>query len=220
MKKRKENNGSRIKGVIFDVGEVLFNGFYLAQKPISQAVGKAINNIELYNSIWVRKFFLGRISESAMWKGVINNFGWYITPEALAGIVRESFTEVDGTRDIVVELRPSVRLCILSVHGKEWVEYLKKKTRFTELFDFTSFSFESGLMKPDPDAFLNATHVMEMCPEECILVDDNRENVRVARELGFIAHRFTEAKALRSFLREYGLIPYSHSPSYFSRLRN
>lgn len=56
-------------------------------------------------------------------------------------------------------------------------------------------------IKPDPNFFRSLLHKANLKPEECIFIDDQEENVRAARKLGFTAIHFKE-KNIRGLLRQ------------------
>ncbi|HEV2075911.1 MAG TPA: HAD family phosphatase [Thermoleophilaceae bacterium] len=65
---------------------------------------------------------------------------------------------------------------------------------FPELFDAIVISGEVGINKPEPEIFRLAAERAEASPEECVLVDDLRENCAGAEAVGMTAvlHRGAE----------------------------
>jgi putative hydrolase of the HAD superfamily len=65
---------------------------------------------------------------------------------------------------------------------------------FPELFDAVVISGEVGMHKPEPDIFRLATVRVGIPPEECVFVDDLRENCEGAEAVGMTAvlHRGAE----------------------------
>jgi putative hydrolase of the HAD superfamily len=68
------------------------------------------------------------------------------------------------------------------------------RSRFPELFDAVVISGEVGLHKPQPEIFLLGAERLGLPPEECVFVDDLRENCDAATALGMTAilHRGAE----------------------------
>ncbi len=52
------------------------------------------------------------------------------------------------------------------------------------LFEATTFSFEVGLLKPEPAIFLVAAKQLEVEPTECVFVDDRMDYLQGARAVG------------------------------------
>lgn len=68
------------------------------------------------------------------------------------------------------------------------------RTTFDDLFDGVVISGEVGLHKPQPEIFTLAADRVGVAPEECVFVDDLRENCDGAEAVGMTAvlHRGSE----------------------------
>ncbi|MFE2056497.1 HAD family hydrolase [Streptomyces sp. NPDC056465] len=66
------------------------------------------------------------------------------------------------------------------------------------LFDTVVISCEVGLRKPEPEIFRHTARLLDLRPEECVLVDDLGSNVRAARACGLagVHHRTARETAL------------------------
>jgi putative hydrolase of the HAD superfamily len=66
---------------------------------------------------------------------------------------------------------------------------------FPELFDAVVISGEVGLHKPQPEIFRLGAERLGLPPEECVFVDDLRENCEGAEAIGMTAllHRGAES---------------------------
>jgi putative hydrolase of the HAD superfamily len=66
---------------------------------------------------------------------------------------------------------------------------------FPELFDGVVISGDVGMHKPQPEIFLLGAERAGVAPEECVFVDDLRENCEGAQAVGMTAvlHRGAEA---------------------------
>ncbi|MGO4905988.1 HAD family hydrolase [Flavobacterium sp. W20_MBD1_R3] len=56
---------------------------------------------------------------------------------------------------------------------------------FYQCFEKVYFSFELGLKKPNPEAFLHVINNHELAPKRTLFVDDKKENTDAALALGF-----------------------------------
>jgi putative hydrolase of the HAD superfamily len=61
------------------------------------------------------------------------------------------------------------------------------RSTFPELFDAVVISAEEGLHKPEPEIFLLGAQRAGVPPEECVFVDDLRENCTGAEAVGMTA---------------------------------
>ena len=68
------------------------------------------------------------------------------------------------------------------------------RSTFPELFDGVVISGEEGMHKPEPEIFLLGAERPGVPPEECVFVDDLRENCAGAEAVGMTAvlHRGAE----------------------------
>jgi putative hydrolase of the HAD superfamily len=72
--------------------------------------------------------------------------------------------------------------------------YDQDRAAFPELFDAVVISGEVGLHKPEPEIFRLAAERIGVPPEECVFVDDLRENCAGAEAVGMtpVLHRGSE----------------------------
>jgi HAD superfamily hydrolase (TIGR01509 family) len=61
------------------------------------------------------------------------------------------------------------------------------RSSFPELFDGVVISAEVGMHKPQPEIFALGAERAGVAPEECVFVDDLRENCEGAEAVGMIA---------------------------------
>lgn len=100
--------------------------------------------------------------------------------------------------------KKGIKVFILSRNFKERTEYYRKN--LPEIFnniDKAYFSWETGLVKPDPRAYKAIFKEYKLRPEECIYFDDVKENVEVAKNLGFKAQKYKDLKSAKKFIVKY-----------------
>ena len=66
-------------------------------------------------------------------------------------------------------------------------------------------SFELGVAKPDPEAYLHAAKAAGCDPSACLFIDDRAHNTDAAAALGMQTHTFRSAADLRADLTRRGL---------------
>lgn len=109
-------------------------------------------------------------------------------------------------------LRRDYRLCLLSNTNPFIMEHMRSN-RFcslglpiTHFFDALFCSYEMKAYKPHPDIFLQVLEAENVCPQECLFVDDSRKNTEAACAVGMhVLHVETNAdwrSALRQCLDE------------------
>ena len=98
--------------------------------------------------------------------------------------------EVEPTVELIKELKvKGYRLYVLSNMSKEYIEYLRKLPVF-EYFDYQAVSCEQHLGKPDHKFYEYLLSHCNLVPSETIFIDDRKDNVEVAAELGIVPFHF------------------------------
>ncbi|MFH0978325.1 MAG: HAD hydrolase-like protein [Candidatus Woesearchaeota archaeon] len=125
-------------------------------------------------------------------------------------LVRSNFTEVPGMLTLLKELRRAhIKTICLSDHCREWVEYSEQKFHFLDLFDYAFFSFQTGLSKRNPQAYLHLIEKSCVNPATTMLVDDRKTVIDIARaspvNIRYV-HHFNCAEALLKDLKYHNLI--------------
>jgi putative hydrolase of the HAD superfamily len=85
------------------------------------------------------------------------------------------------------------------------VDYISRKYRVFEYFSHRIFSHEVGAMKPDRKMYEAAIAAAGKPPEALFFIDDRKENIDAARDLGIRGHQFTSVGALVEALHDHGI---------------
>lgn len=98
--------------------------------------------------------------------------------------------EVEPTVRLIKELKEKgYKLYVLSNMSKEYIEFLRKFPVF-DLFDEQIISSEVHLGKPDRKIYEYLLSHCGLNPAETIFIDDRKDNVEAAAELGIIPFHF------------------------------
>ena len=98
--------------------------------------------------------------------------------------------EVEPTVELIKELKAKgYKVYVLSNMSKEYIEFLRKLPIF-EYFDAQIISCELGLAKPDRKFYEHLLTSCELNPAETIFIDDRKDNVEAAAELGIVPFHF------------------------------
>jgi len=199
-----------ITSVIFDLSEVLLTGIKETGIDLGRTHGTDFSAVErgpsgahnplMLPAVW--EFFHGNLSEDEYLAEVVRTYPAFGSHAYLKEHIRANFKEVQGTRDIVNRVRKAgYRLALLSVHGREWIDYCETIYNLHALFDVIVYSYIDKVSKPEPEAFLRTLARLEAQPQECLFVDDSERNIVAAQNLGIAAILFTHADALEADLR-------------------
>lgn len=83
--------------------------------------------------------------------------------------------------------RTKYKIGMLSNIGDTTINQLFSDVELQKLFDATVFSYEVGMVKPDPAIFQLMCHRIGVVPEECLMIDDIEHNCEGARAVGMQA---------------------------------
>lgn len=183
---------AKYKAVILDL-----NGIFLQSKYLSE-------RMEEKYEVSKDKFYsvLQEVMEKARKPGVEDSFKlWQPHLQELGlSLPKEEFFNFWFSGEKIVpevlkytqELRKKgIKVFILSNNFKERTEFYRKN--FPEIFenvDGAYFSWETGFVKPDPQAYLHLLRQNGLRPEECLYFDDSSKNIAVARGLGIDAQEY------------------------------
>ncbi len=196
-----------ITTIIFDLGETYINTTQGLEARLEPILGRA--TAQIYSEMQGRdllEFFRGKISEDEYWARAIRNNGWKADAATLKRAVRENLYEIKGTREIIEALKArGFRLGVLSIHGREWIDYCESRFGYHKFFDSTEYSFEAGVFKPDEKAYLRILKKLGARAEECLFIDDNPGNLPPAEKLGIRTILFRNPIKLKKDLALLGI---------------
>jgi HAD superfamily hydrolase (TIGR01509 family) len=132
---------------------------------------------------------------------------WRRHIEAFRGRWEEMLGEaIHGTVEIVERLAAAgVPVFALSNWSADTFPIAEPRYPFLRRFDGIVISGREGVRKPDPRIFRLLLDRYALRARATVFIDDVEENVVVARALGLIALRFTDADTLRHDLIRLGL---------------
>lgn len=191
-----------ITTIIFDFYDVYVKGLIGSHKYFEKELSTPVSEEYFYNEYY-EKFVIGQISEDNYWKSVIKENSWDIPVDQLKNAARKSFIEIKGTREIMEKLKKEgYTLILLSNHGKEWAEYCERKYSYHKLFKHVVYSFQVGLTKPNKEIFLLVLKKLQVKPQECLFIDDYKNNILAAESLGMKTIQFISSADLKKKLRK------------------
>lgn len=103
---------------------------------------------------------------------------------------------------LLIELKKKYRLLLLSNSNPLHIEVNAKKEfgkyglNIREIFNHCFISYEMGVTKPDPAIFKRLLNEANVCPQECLFLDDGPKNIEVATQLGINSILITQGQNL------------------------
>lgn len=140
----------------------------------------------------------GRITPTDFWSTIARDYG-----PAAATAGKKYILHVDPVREmwqLLNDLHPKIKLGLFSDCSTDKLAAIRNAYDLPTFFDTILFSCEAGVSKEDVDFYATMTQNDEFTPNECLLVDDNPENIARATAAGFQAYVYTSPDDCRRFL--------------------
>lgn len=177
-----------IKNIILDIGDILVKSNYhefFRNKGYDEETTMRLEKATFFSSVW-KELDRGVWEFSRIIDGFVEN-----APE-LEEQLRTVFNDMSGfvkAFPYAVEWVRSLKesgskvFCLSNISGKI-CDDCADELEFLKYTDGKILSYEEKLIKPDPKIYRRLLEKYGLCAEECIFVDDIRQNVIAAEELG------------------------------------
>ncbi len=182
-----------IDTIIFDIGGVLCHA---TPTPLSDkwaercGLSKAEFDEIVFNSPLHKAAASGKISGDAVWVDRIKRLK--ISSNELNEL-RTDYRVVVWDSELlnfIETLKPHYKLGILSDATSGAREWISEWIDF-ELFDEILFSYEAGMVKPNPDIYRKILGMLGATAVNTLFLDDRPHNVQAAIDLGMSSFEFT-----------------------------
>lgn len=181
-----------IKNYIFDFGQVIvrFDPFYITSQYIENKDDINLVQEVVFDRFYWDKLDAGTITDEEVKKGICSRL-----PESLQKRACEVYDNwyrnlpfIDGMPELLRKIKSEGgRLFLLSNisigFAENYVSVPEIKEVF-DLFDGLVFSGPLGITKPKKDIFEYLLNKHNLKAEECIFIDDNKENIFGAERMG------------------------------------
>jgi HAD superfamily hydrolase (TIGR01509 family) len=193
------------RAIFFDVMDTLVRDPFHVEMPTF--LGMTLPELlrAKHPTAWV-DFELGRIDEPTFLSIFLPGRDW--DAAGFCAHVRESYRLLPGIEEILSALRaraPGTRLYALSNYPP-WYRWIDERCGLSRFLDEAFVSYETGVRKPDPEAYLLPCRRLGVAPEEALFVDDRAGNCDAARALGMDSVVFQDAAGLHAELSRRGIL--------------
>jgi putative hydrolase of the HAD superfamily len=179
-----------MRGLLVDFGGVLtsnvFDSFraFCAEEGLDPDSVKRVFRDEPAAVPLVRGLEVGELSEDEFGE----RFGQLLGVENRARLLERIFRHLRPDDTMVDAVRSARRQGVKTglISNSMGVGYYDR-SNFPELFDAVVISGEEGMHKPQPEIFRLGAERVGLPPEECVFVDDLRENCEGAEAVGMAA---------------------------------
>ena len=179
-----------IKAIIFDIGGV--NIFDNPMNFLTKLEKKAgMSKEEIYSNTWETEewtilYNKGLLTDKQLLEELEKR--GKVKKEVLTTIMKNARKEIlkliPGTIQIVKELKKRYKVYALSNVDRSSVEYEEKEFSIYKIFDGVVLSCDVGMVKPEPEIYKFVLKKFNLKPEECIFIDNRKDNVEGAEKVG------------------------------------
>lgn len=184
-----------IKAIVFDCFGVLTTDLwkeFCASLPLGAVVERAHELNHAYDA--------GTITRQMFLEGVHDATG--LTPPEVEKSLDGELEKNTELLRYISELKNHYKIGLLSNIGSSWIRDQFLTSQEQVLFDEMVFSFEVGMIKPDPRIFELTCERLGVTLAETILVDDIERYCEAAKRLGMKAVLYQNFGQLRSDLKK------------------
>ena len=195
-----------IKTIIFDIGNVLMDfNFQIclrAYAPDEETYQKIVK-ATVQSPVWA-EFDRGVWTDEEILEGFIKN------DPSIESILRNMFERLEGIikqRDYAIpwirELKKSgYQVLVLSNFPKKVYELFQNEMTFLQEVDGGILSYQDQVIKPDKEIYNLLMSRYQLNPQECVFLDDLKDNIKTAKELGMHTVLFTTKEEAQDELRK------------------
>ncbi|MFA5126553.1 MAG: HAD family phosphatase [Patescibacteria group bacterium] len=189
--------------IIFDLNGILIQGQLLSERFANELGIGPEEFLPALKDVLAK----ARISKTAIsfqyWQPYLKKLGLEMSEQQFFDFWFSAEKENTEMVALARELKAAgYRLFVLSNNFVERAEYYKKTLPFLdELFIKVYYSWNTGFVKPDKQAYENILTENNLRPEDCFYFDNSQENVEAAKELGIKAYLFTNAEDTRKIIK-------------------
>jgi 2-haloacid dehalogenase len=200
---------NEIRHIVFDLGRVVLH--WEPEIPYHRLIPDQAERrrflSEICNADWLRQTDLGTSWSDAERELIAQN----PEDEELIRAFRRNWHEmtpdvVEGTPYIIETLIAEGRdVTALTNFADDTFEEAKERFPVLGRFRGVTVSARVGLAKPDQAIFRRHEYDFDIKPDATLFFDDMSDNIAAARQAGWNAERFTDAKTMRTDLIRYGI---------------
>lgn len=192
-----------IKWILFDQAGVQTNMAFEKKNKIYKINGKLFSVKDLDSVFYIPeyyKFMIGEICEKDLINKFLKKTKLELSYSEYMDLFNKDIRPMKGMKEIISKLCVNYNLATIINEGSEWANYKLDISGFRKYFQKNFISGELGLAKPDLEIYLYVLKKLNAKPEECIFIDDKRENCIAATKLGIKSIIFKNSNQLKKEL--------------------
>jgi HAD superfamily hydrolase (TIGR01509 family) len=190
--------------LLFDVMDTLVHEPFHREMPAFFGMTLAELIAAKHPTAWI-DFELGRLDEGAFLRGFFRDRRAFDHAAFLAAM-SAAYRYLPGMEGLLAALAGRGYAIHALSNYPVWYRRIEARLGLLRYLSWSFVSCDTGLRKPDPEAFRLAARTLGVEPGACLFLDDREENCAAARALGMEALRFTSAELLTAELARRGLL--------------
>ncbi len=193
---------NKIKAIIFDMGGVILRTTDRSYRTnLGEKFGKTYDEMDslVYGGESSYKATIGEISAEEHKRHVMQKFN--LKEEDNKWFFEEFWggdTKDQELVDFIHSLKQNFTTALLSNAWGDARESVGTQHQFLDAFDFSVFSAEIQLAKPDPKIYHWILDQLKVNPDEAIFVDDFEKNILAANEIGIHGILFQSTEQVKA----------------------
>ncbi|MEK6904287.1 MAG: HAD family phosphatase [Nanoarchaeota archaeon] len=192
--------------IIFDNGGVFVTTsssiFLLSFKKFTGASLSELRKAYWYLS---KPLDTGKEAEINFYRKFTKKIKFNCSIKELLKIRYSKIKRIPGTGGILRKVIKKYKVAMMNNEYKECMKFLLKKYPYFKYFKKRVTSCEVGFRKPESQIYKIMLKKLGVKPEECLFIDDLKDNTKTARKLGINTITFRNAKQLKDNLKKFGI---------------
>lgn len=186
---------------VFDAGGVLVKDFDVTNQA-ARLLGLPESEFRTLAAVDMEGYMSGRMGSDEYWKRFARRTGIRVAENYWDTLFHPTLDP--DVEELILELKSFGRVVCGTNTVDVHYDALVAGGHYSA-FDAVYASHLMGVSKPDPDFWRRILEAEGSEADRAFFTDDMEENVRVARDLGFRTHRFTDAVSLKAALSRMGV---------------
>lgn len=190
--------------LLLDVmGTLVFDPFY---EKVPAFFGMTFEQLlrEKHPTAWI-EFELGEIDEAQFLPRFFRDERDY-DHAGLKETLRASYRWLPGMKQVVGDLAHAGVVMHALSNYSPWYRMIEERTGLSRFVPWSFVSCDTGVRKPDAEAYVGAARALGLAPEACLFVDDRPRNCEAAVQVGMPTIPFCGAETLRAQLQALHLL--------------
>lgn len=196
-----------IKWILFDQARVQTYDVF-SRKDFYSIGGKQFPAKELESIFYIpeyRRFSVGEIDEIELISIFLQQKNIDLDVKNYIEVFKKGIEAIEGMDGILKSLSEKFFLATLINEGSEWANYKLDVSYFRKFFKEHFISGDLKVAKPNLEIYQIALKKLNIKPEECIFIDDQKKNCEAAEKLGIKSIIFENPIQLKKELATFSI---------------